>query len=76
MSTRGTIIYNDAKGLHIYQELLDDTIHIEVTRAGMLIDIELMPLSEWVSLGLPTRDTQTGKEARGSKQHQRLARRL
>lgn len=53
MSTRASLIYRDEPSLHIYQELLDNTVHVEVDRAGVLIDVVIMSFDEWMSLGLP-----------------------
>ena len=53
MSTRASLIYRDEPSLHIYQELLDNTVHVEVDRAGVLVDVVIMSYDEWVSLGLP-----------------------
>ena len=38
MSTRSSIVYSDGFGhsFHLYDELTDDTIHIEITSAGRL----------------------------------------
>jgi uncharacterized protein YuzE len=52
MSTRASLIYREEPDLHIYQELMDDTIHIEVDRDGILVNVEIMSYDEWVSLGL------------------------
>ena len=53
MSTRASIICDDKRGIHIYHEMIDDTVHIEVWRNGIEINIDLMPISEWLALGLP-----------------------
>ena len=55
MSTRASIIYSQKFGLHIYQELLDDTVHIEVERNGVSVDVVLGTFDEWVAAGCPTR---------------------
>ena len=53
MSTRASIIYDEKSGVHIYDELLDDNVYIEVEREGVEINIKIMPFNEWVKLGLP-----------------------
>ena len=53
MSTRASIIYNEKNNIHIYHEMIDDTVCLEVNRAGIEINVMLMPLSEWLELGLP-----------------------
>lgn len=66
MSTKVTLIYRDEPSLHIYHELLDDTIHIEIDRGGVLVDAEIMSWNEWVSLGLPNKAVhlQDGKQSK------------
>ncbi len=55
MSTRATIWYSDEN--HIYIELLDNTIHIEHEKGGVLVDVEIMPFEKWVELGFPKKTT-------------------
>ena len=57
MSTRASLIYPpDGQGSWgFYLELLDDTVHFEINTAGVSIDIELMPISQWQELGFPNR---------------------
>jgi len=54
MSTRASIIYSHKFGLHIYQELLDNTVHVEVERVGLSVDVVLCTYDEWVAAGCPT----------------------
>lgn len=53
MSTKASLIYDSAKGFHFYQELLDNTVHIEIETSSILVDAEIMPFEQWVGLGLP-----------------------
>lgn len=64
MSTKASLIYDNEKGLHIYQELLDNTVHVEVERAGMFVDVEIMSFPEWVSLGLPKQSVDMAERRR------------
>lgn len=47
MSTRATIMYGD--NWHIYEELLDDTVHLEVTTIDgrILINVEITSVQDW-----------------------------
>jgi hypothetical protein len=53
MSTRASLIYDSINELHIYQELINNTVHIEIEKDGILVDVNIMPFEKWVSLGLP-----------------------
>ena len=57
MSTRASLVYpKEGEGSWgFYLELLDDTVHFEINTAGVSIDIELMPISQWQALGFPNR---------------------
>lgn len=50
MSTKASIYYNGESNVHIYIELLDDMVHIETAKAGVVVDVEIMPRKLWVSL--------------------------
>ena len=70
MSTRASIFYKNEedKEYHIYIEMLDNTICIELHRSGMTVVAEIMTLDEWRNLGLPTSYTQivnTNHETKG-----------
>ena len=54
MSTRASIIYNEKNGIHIYIELNDNDIYLEVEKEGIEIICKLMSYDEWVAIGLPT----------------------
>jgi hypothetical protein len=36
--------------IHIYQELLDDLVYIELERNGVLVNFKLMTMDEWRKL--------------------------
>ena len=57
MSTRASLVYpKEGEGSWgFYLEMLDDTVHFEISTAGVSIDIELMPISQWQALGFPNR---------------------
>jgi len=52
MSTRATIIYNEENGVHIYQDLLDGQVYLEIDREGSWLIVRLMTVKEWLALGL------------------------
>jgi hypothetical protein len=51
MSTRSTIAYNER--IHIYYEMLDNTIHIKAHDEQIDLDLKLMTREEWEKSGLP-----------------------
>lgn len=52
MSTRASIVYHEASGVHIFQELLENSVCLEISREGINLLVELMPVEEWQALGL------------------------
>lgn len=63
MSTRASLIYSHTFGLHIYQELLDSTVHVEIDGNGLSINAIIGTYEEWVTAGHPTRMTLDGANA-------------
>ena len=56
MSTRASLVYPEGEGpWGFYLEMLEDTVHFEISTAGISIDVELMPISQWQALGFPNR---------------------
>jgi hypothetical protein len=53
MSTRASIIYDEETGLHIYEEMLDHNVHLEIEKEGIEVNVVLMSLEAWGALGLP-----------------------
>lgn len=53
MSTKASILYDDKRGIHIYEELLDGNIYIQICRNEMCIQICLMSVKDWIALGMP-----------------------
>lgn len=48
MSTRASLFYKD--NIHVYEELLDRTVHVEFQTQGAEVDIEIMTKEEWRKL--------------------------
>ena len=48
MSTRASLYYTD--NVHIYQELLDEHVYVEVTKDEITINFKLMTWDEWIGV--------------------------
>ncbi len=53
MSTKSSIYYDEKTGVYFYIELLDNTVHLEYQTTIADIDIKIMHVDKWVSLGFP-----------------------
>jgi len=61
MSTRASICY-DNNGLHIYEELLDGYVYLEMDKGDISINVKLMKKSAWMDLGFLNKYPDSPKE--------------
>jgi hypothetical protein len=48
-----TLIYHDVNGLHIFQELNDGNVYLEIVRDEVELLVKLMSIKDWLAMGLP-----------------------
>lgn len=53
MSSKSTIVAHKGRGIYIYEDTLEECLYLEVQTEDLDLTLYLMPLEDWLALGLP-----------------------